>query len=500
MLPFNTFSIHDLVGLMVSAPLAIMFYLIYARLGRRKLDLLFGNLLACSAAYCGIMFLVDNIVPAGTPASDVAHGPQRTLDLMRLAYALTLVTAVMLLHLVLRYCGRDRIGRLPVRWLYPVALLLMPIVWAPQCMKARTVPLGGTSSWRVAVPYLPEWDILIGALLLVWTAVSLYAVGLLWRYRARATGPVTGELTRTNLLLLAVTFPLMTAIMDVGGVFLAKTATVTFVPVGVTAMGALIATALLRGRVRAEREKEQFARERSLASEIQQGLLPKHPPTIEGFDIAGWSHPATETGGDNYDFMVLPDRHLMITLGDAAGHGMGPALMIAETRAVLRAFALSRNDPAVILRDAGELLVMDLPEDRLVTCFVGILDAASFALAYASAGQGPVFFYRNQTDDFEEVGATGPPVSPCLPPGMAATLAHVALARGDFFVLASDGFFEAPDAAGRRFGLERLRAGLHAARRCSARDIIVAIRQQVADFVGDAEQEDDMTMVVVRRT
>jgi serine phosphatase RsbU (regulator of sigma subunit) len=501
MLPFNTFSIHDLVGMMASAPLAIIFYLIYARLGRRKLDLLFGNLVACCSAFCGFTFLVDNVVPAGTPSAHVADGAQRTLFLMRLSYVLALVIAATLLHFVLRYCGKDRIGRLRVGWVYPIALFIMPAVWMPGFVAARTEPLAPTSSWLYVVPYMVKTGAVGVVFSLCFAAALLYSAGLLWRYHRQTRGPLGGDLTRTKTIFLAVTIPLICGVHDLIAGSWGLEASVATVPLGVTVMGVLIAKALLQGRVQAERQREQLSRELTLASEIQQNLLPKQAPIMEGFDIAGWSRPAGQTGGDNYDFMLLPDGRLMMTLGDAAGHGMGPALVIAETRAVLRAIALSRSDPAGILRDAGELLIMDLPEGRWVTCFVGILDADRSNLVYASAGQGPILLYHSLADQFAEDGvATGPPISPCLPPNGGPRLANLRLACGDVLVLASDGFYEAPNLAGDRFGAARLRSALREAGHLPACEMIAAVARQVAIFVGQAEQEDDMTMVILRRT
>jgi sigma-B regulation protein RsbU (phosphoserine phosphatase) len=152
------------------------------------------------------------------------------------------------------------------------------------------------------------------------------------------------------------------------------------------------------------------------------------------------------------------------------------------------------------LRDAGELLVMDLGEKLFVTCFVGILNAADSSLTYASAGHGPTFFYRNEVGQLRDERATGLPISPLLVEKGEVGQACVVLGHGDFVVLASDGFFEAPNAAGERFGIGRLRAALRDAGHLPASEMIVSVVRQVALFVGDAEQEDDMTMVVVRRT
>jgi sigma-B regulation protein RsbU (phosphoserine phosphatase) len=100
----------------------------------------------------------------------------------------------------------------------------------------------------------------------------------------------------------------------------------------------------------------------------------------------------------------------------------------------------------------------------------------------------------------DEENATGPPISPCLVVEGDVHPSCVRLVRGDYVVLASDGFFEAPNPAGERFGIGRLRAALRDAGHLPAGEMIASVVRQVALFVGDAEQEDDMTMVIVRRT
>src|SRR5439155_2452087 len=84
-------------------------------------------------------------------------------------------------------------------------------------------------------------------------------------------------------------------------------------------------------------EKQRIERDLNIARDIQQGLLPKADAKLSGFDIAGWNKPADETGGDCYDYLPLADGSLAITIADATGHGIGPALMIAECRALFRA-------------------------------------------------------------------------------------------------------------------------------------------------------------------
>jgi serine phosphatase RsbU (regulator of sigma subunit) len=500
MLPFNLFSLHDLIGLMITAPLAVIFYLLYFKLGRRKLDALFGNLMTCGAVGCLVMFLEDNLVPAGVPSWQVPHGPERTLLIFQIQFTVGWLGIAALLHFVSHYCGRDRIGPLRVEWVYAIAIALLPLVWTPWFMTVRREPLAQTSSWFCVLPYMPHSGSLYWAFFATWAAGGVWAVCLLWRYQRQLTGQGGGVFTAARLVLLAVAFPAISVAVDMGVAVTGMHASVAVAPIGFTIAGVIMASALLRERIRSERDKQLLGRELALAAEIQRCLLPEQPPQIDGFELAGWSQPANATGGDTYDFMVLPDQQVMVTLGDASGHGMGPALVITEARAILRAFALSLRDPAMILRDARQLLVMDLPTNRLITCFVGILDPGAGTLTYAAAGQGPILVYRKETDEFETSPATGPPLSPGLPAEIGASLESLRLGHGDFVVLASDGFYEAPNPAREQLSAQRLIAALHAARRGSLEDIIAASRSAVTTFCEGVPQEDDMTIVLLRKT
>ena len=88
------------------------------------------------------------------------------------------------------------------------------------------------------------------------------------------------------------------------------------------------------------RKLDSIEHDLNIARSIQMGLLPKEPPKAEGYDIAGWSQPAQQTGGDYYDWLELPDGKIFFTIADATGHGIGPALMVAVCRAYFRAIAV----------------------------------------------------------------------------------------------------------------------------------------------------------------
>jgi len=266
------------------------------------------------------------------------------------------------------------------------------------------------------------------------------------------------------------------------------------------ALAAQAAVALQRDRLLVHLvEKKEIEHDLRLAREIQQGLLPRAAPSVPGYDVAGWSRPADETGGDCYDFLPLADGRLAVTVADASGHGVGPALMIAETRALLRAVAGPGAEAAAVLTRVNQLLCADLDDGRFVTAFFGLLDPARHRLDYASAGQSPLLWYDGGRQKVRASGATGMPLGlndavqiPAAPP--------VEFRPGDVGVLLTDGFHEAENPAREQFTVERLVDVIVAQAGRTAEDIVAALATAVEQFRGDAPQKDDMTVVVVKRT
>jgi phosphoserine phosphatase len=250
-------------------------------------------------------------------------------------------------------------------------------------------------------------------------------------------------------------------------------------------------------------EKQQMQRAMQIAQEIQQGLLPKRPPEIAGFDVAGFSDPADETGGDAFDFIELPDGQWAFVVADATGHGIGPALVVAETRAMLRAGAQLDAEPAGrvarMLATANRLLADDLDGSRFVTCFLGILDPDAATLTWASAGHGPIVFYRREPDTFDQIAATDVPLG-ILPETTFENIRTFNFAAGDQAVITTDGVFEAPNAAGELLGVEGMLAQLRATLDRPAGETLCELRRAVNRHTAGMHQADDITAVIIRRT
>ncbi len=245
-------------------------------------------------------------------------------------------------------------------------------------------------------------------------------------------------------------------------------------------------------------EKQQMERAMQIAKDIQRGLLPASNPAIEGFDVAGFSDPADETGGDMYDFMQLSDGRWMLVIADATGHGIGAALMIAETRAMLRAIAQHGSNASEVLAQTNELLTADLGDGRFVTCFFGLLNPQTSELSYASAGHGPLIFYDSATNQFKQSPATALPLGIMAETDFRAP-ETVPLASGDIVLLTTDGIYEATNPSGEQFGIDRMLELLQRDRLQPAQTIVANLRKAVRVFTKGQQPNDDLTAVVVRK-
>lgn len=266
----------------------------------------------------------------------------------------------------------------------------------------------------------------------------------------------------------------------------------------------------IRGYVRAalreaklQNELDRINHDIDIARSIQTDLLPASPPRLEHFDVAGWNRPANQTGGDYFDWQLLPDGQLAISVGDATGHGIGPALVSTLCRAYARATFLNdhnggANGNGQPLAQLNSLLADDLADDKFVTFAVIFLNPRNGEVKVLSAGHGPILCYRRVTNKLENFDAQG------IPLGMIAGMSYEdssvrRLDAGDMIVLVTDGFYEWQNPQQEEFGLERLEDTIRQARDCSAEEVIARLHAAVRDFSKGTQQNDDLTAVVLKR-
>src|ERR687898_434334 len=202
-------------------------------------------------------------------------------------------------------------------------------------------------------------------------------------------------------------------------------------------------------------ERERIEQELRVARMIQHTLLPKSAPELRSYHIAAYYRPAREVSGDFYDFLELEDGRLGLVVGDASGKGIPAAMVMANTRSVLRTIAQGGDiAPGQVLEEANEILYPDIPPNMFITCIYGVLDPSRDTFTYANAGHDLPYLHRN--GDAEELRATGMPLGLML--GMAYEEKEVVVDAGESVLFYSDGLVEAHDPKGEMFGFPRLRA------------------------------------------
>src|SRR5215211_3984166 len=243
-------------------------------------------------------------------------------------------------------------------------------------------------------------------------------------------------------------------------------------------------------------ERQRIAQELQVARLIQQTLLPKSAPELRGYQIAAYYQPAREVGGDFYDFFELGDGRLGLVVGDASGKGIPAAMVMANTRSVLRTVAQGGAvGPGQVLEEANEILYPDIPANMFVTCFYAILEPESASVSYANAGHDLPYLWHDGAA--EELRARGMPLGLML--GMSYEEGEASLREGNCVLFYSDGLVEAHAPKGEMFGFPRLRAlvGEHGKERSLGEFLL----EELYSFTGEGwEQEDDITLLTLRRS
>ncbi len=266
-----------------------------------------------------------------------------------------------------------------------------------------------------------------------------------------------------------------------------------------TALAAQCAVAIQRTQMLVEMvENEKLKRELSVARDIQARVLPKAVPRLAGYDLAGWSRPANETGGDIFDIIAMDGNRLMLLLGDATGHGVGPALSVTQVRAMLRMAVRLGSDLDSAFRHINDQLVEDLPDNRFVTAFLGLLDTEKHRVIYHAGGQGPLLHFHAPTGACEWLDASTVPMGFMAGLPLPEARSHD-LAPGDILGLITDGIFEYENPGEEAFGKERVAQIVQEHQKDPMSRLLQRIVSEVERFGGPVPQADDMTMLLVRR-
>ncbi|NOQ21559.1 MAG: SpoIIE family protein phosphatase [Candidatus Aegiribacteria sp.] len=238
-----------------------------------------------------------------------------------------------------------------------------------------------------------------------------------------------------------------------------------------------------------------ISEELNMARKIQLDLLPDAPPNLEGYDIEIFYRPASEVGGDYYDFFHLPDRNLGLAVADVAGKGIPAALTMAGLKGNLVAYVQSIYSISEIIQKVNESSVLDEGDPIMTGLFYGVLDLDSGKLTYVNAGHNPPLLVKREGEShWLDKGG--------LIMGLSAQAKYehgtVDLESGDVLILYTDGLTEAMDSSGFEFGTERLYNVVLENRDLSAHQISSGILDAVNSYSKGSPQGDDQTLVVLK--
>src|ERR1700730_17326484 len=249
-------------------------------------------------------------------------------------------------------------------------------------------------------------------------------------------------------------------------------------------------------------EKKRLDHDLQIARDIQRVLLPAGPPVIKGFEISGINVPAKQVSGDYFDYIKVDDKRMGVVIADVSGKGVPASLIMAICRSTLRSQATGNASPADVLSKLNRQLYPDIKEDMFISMAYVILDHAHGGVTMARAGHDAPLLYKQSSQT----------ITPIKPPGMVVGIDSgnvfdrltgdfaVALEAGDCLVLYTDGVTEALDSDGNEFGLERTIEGVRAAAKEGAPAIIARVIDDVRNFVGSQPQNDDITLIAIRKT
>ena len=249
-------------------------------------------------------------------------------------------------------------------------------------------------------------------------------------------------------------------------------------------------------------EKKRLDHDLEIARDIQRILLPAEAPAINGFQISGINVPARQVSGDYFDYIRVDDERLGVAIADVSGKGVPASLIMAICRSVLRAEAARNPSPADVLRKVNRQLYPDIKEDMFISMAYLILDHQRDGVTLARAGHDAPLLYKGHSQT----------VTPVKSPGMVVGIDSgnvfdrltvdfaVPLERDDCLVLYTDGVTEALNTDGDEFGLDRMIQSVRASATDGAQTIVKRIIEDVRNFTGSVPQNDDITLIAIRKT
>jgi sigma-B regulation protein RsbU (phosphoserine phosphatase) len=247
-----------------------------------------------------------------------------------------------------------------------------------------------------------------------------------------------------------------------------------------------------------EAQKLKIERDLELAQKIQQGLLPRCIPDIYGLDICGEMISAMQVGGDYFDLIPISDKKLFVIIGDVSGKGLSASLYMAKLQTMMQLYCVDNKSPKEILTQVNKKLYQEMEKSWFVTLTLALFDMEKKKVAYCRAGHVPVIISLNDKIEFYKTTGLGVGLEKGVIFEKTLIEKEIDLSAGQVFAFISDGITEAMNEKNELFGDERLSEILKNKSKVAASDTMNQLWNEIKIFRGSAEQNDDMTAVIVR--
>jgi serine phosphatase RsbU (regulator of sigma subunit)/transposase len=249
-------------------------------------------------------------------------------------------------------------------------------------------------------------------------------------------------------------------------------------------------------------EQERIQREMQVAQEIQQTLLPRSVPELEGFELGYLYRAAKEVGGDYFDFIHVDERTVGVVVADVSGKGVPGSLVMTMIRTALRMEARGNRSASDVMSRMNTFVTEDMKKGMFVTMFYVVLDSVNRAVSYASAGHNPMILYRGGQDATYFLKPKGIPVGINAPDQdlfrKTISVEKLTLRQDDMLVIYTDGITEAMNPAREQFGEGRLLMAIKRYGHKTAQEFAEALNQEIHEFTAGALQNDDITLVAIK--
>ncbi|HVR44355.1 MAG TPA: PP2C family protein-serine/threonine phosphatase [Thermoanaerobaculia bacterium] len=273
---------------------------------------------------------------------------------------------------------------------------------------------------------------------------------------------------------------------------------------GVALVVNLLATRRARSRFladwRARRadaiEQIRLREELDFAREVQLSMLPREAPPVSWLELTGLSLPATEVGGDYYDYFPLPDGRFVAVIGDVAGHGLASGMVLSGIRSCLTLLIDELGEPRKVMARLDLMLRRTTAHRMFVTLSMLLIDPARRTARITSAGHPPTFVHRAGSGEVERIETASLPLGTRLSSRFDERI--VELGPRDVILIQTDGIYESTNAEGEPYGFDRLARVFGAQADASLAERRDAILRDLATFRGIVPQQDDVTIVLLR--